>query len=105
MLFRQFFDSESSTYSYLLASDSGHEALLIDPVIDKVDMYLKLVEQLDARLVRAIDTHTHADHITGLRKLREKTGCITVMGEQTKADCVSETIREVPSLYRVVYWK
>jgi glyoxylase-like metal-dependent hydrolase (beta-lactamase superfamily II) len=94
MLFRQFFDSESSTYSYLLASDSGHEALLIDPVIDKVDMYLKLVEQLDVRLVRAIDTHTHADHITGLGKLREKTGCITVMGEQTEADCVSEKIRE-----------
>ncbi|CDX35991.1 Beta-lactamase domain-containing protein [Mesorhizobium sp. SOD10] len=89
MIFRQLFDSISSTYSYLLASRRGGEALIIDPVVDKVDRYLQLVRELDLRLVKAVDTHLHADHITGLGVLRDKTQCITVMGEQTKADVVS----------------
>ncbi|CDX18333.1 Beta-lactamase domain-containing protein [Mesorhizobium plurifarium] len=89
MIFRQLFDSVSSTYSYLLASRQGGEALIIDPVLDKVDRYLRLVRELDLRLVKAVDTHLHADHITGLGALRDKTQCITVMGEQTKADVVS----------------
>ncbi|MDX8455247.1 MBL fold metallo-hydrolase [Mesorhizobium sp. VK9D] len=89
MIFRQLFDSVSSTYSYLLASRQGGEALIIDPVLDKVDRYLRLVRELDLRLVKAVDTHLHADHITGLGALRDKTQCITVMGEQTKANVVS----------------
>ncbi|MDX8462431.1 MBL fold metallo-hydrolase [Mesorhizobium humile] len=89
MIFRQLFDSVSSTYSYLLASRQGGEALIIDPVLDKVDRYLRLVRELDLRLVKAVDTHLHADHVTGLGALRDKTQCITVMGEQTKADVVS----------------
>ncbi|RUW44292.1 MBL fold metallo-hydrolase, partial [Mesorhizobium sp. M1A.F.Ca.ET.072.01.1.1] len=89
MIFRQLFDSVLSTYSYLLASRQGGEALIIDPVLDKVDRYLQLVRELDLRLVKAVDTHLHADHITGLGLLRDKTRCITVMGEQTKADVVS----------------
>ena len=89
MIFRQLFDSTSSTYTYLLASRHGGEALMIDPVLERVDRYIQLLNELDLRLVKAIDTHLHADHITGLEALRERTQCITVMGEQTKADVVS----------------
>ena len=89
MIFRQLFNSTSSTYTYLLASRQGGEALIIDPVLEKVDRYIQLLNELDLRLVKAIDTHLHADHITGLEALRERTRCITVMGEQTKADVVS----------------
>jgi sulfur dioxygenase len=89
MIFRQLFDSVSGTYTYLLASRRGGEALIIDPVIEKVDRYLQLIRELDLKLVKAVDTHLHADHITGLGALRDKTHCITVMGEQTKADVVS----------------
>jgi len=89
MLFRQLFDQVSGTYSYLLASRRGGEALIIDPVIEKVDRYLQLIKELDLKLVKAVDTHMHADHITGLGALRDRTRCITVMGEQTKADVVS----------------
>jgi sulfur dioxygenase len=89
MIFRQLFDQTSGTYSYLLASRRGGEAMIIDPVLEKVDRYLQLVRELDLKLVKAVDTHLHADHITGLGALRDKTHCITVMGEQTKADVVS----------------
>ena len=89
MIFRQMFDSVSSTYSYLLASRQGREALIIDPVLEKVDRYIQLLSELDLRLVKAVDTHLHADHITGLGALRDRTHCITVMGEQSKADIVS----------------
>lgn len=94
MLFRQLFDKESSTYTYLIASGRGREALLIDPVKEQTAVYLGLIEQLDLQLVRAIDTHIHADHVTALGDLREKTGCITLMGEFTKAECVSEHVSE-----------
>lgn len=94
MIFRQLFDSASGTYSYLLASRHGGEALIIDPVLEKVDRYLKLMEELDLKLVKAVDTHLHADHITGLGALRDRTQCITVMGEQSKVDVVSMRIGE-----------
>ncbi len=89
MIFRQLFDSVSGTYSYLLASRHGGEAMIIDPVLERVDRYLKLINELDLRLVKAVDTHMHADHITGLGVLHEKTKCLTVMGSETKADLVS----------------
>jgi glyoxylase-like metal-dependent hydrolase (beta-lactamase superfamily II)/rhodanese-related sulfurtransferase len=89
MIFRQLFDQVSSTYTYLLASRAGGEALIIDPVLEKVERYLQLVRELDLKLIKAADTHLHADHITGLGALRDRTHCITVMGEQTKADVVS----------------
>ena len=94
MIFRQLFDNASGTYSYLLASRLGGEALIIDPVLEKVDRYLKLMEELDLKLVKAVDTHLHADHITGLGALRDRTQCITVMGEQSKVDVVSMRIGE-----------
>lgn len=94
MLFRQFFDPVSSTYTYLLASGHGREALIIDPVKEQVPQYLTAIRQLDLKLVRAIDTHIHADHITGLGDLRDATGCVTVMGQFTKAECVSQQVKE-----------
>jgi len=94
MIFRQLFDSVSGTYSYLLASRRGGEALIIDPVLEKVDRYLQLVKELDLRLVKAVDTHIHADHITGLGALRDRTHCITVMGEHAKVDVVSMRVTE-----------
>lgn len=89
MIFRQLFDSVSGTYSYLIASRKGAEALIIDPVLEKVDRYIQLLNDLDLRLVKAVDTHLHADHVTGLGALRDRTQCVTVMGENTKADVVS----------------
>jgi sulfur dioxygenase len=89
MIFRQLFDSVSGTYTYLLASRRGGEALIIDPVLEKTQRYIQLIKELDLRLVKAVDTHLHADHITGLGALRDHTHCITVMGEMSKADVVS----------------
>ncbi|WP_036279653.1 MBL fold metallo-hydrolase [Methylocystis sp. ATCC 49242] len=94
MIFRQFFDSASSTYTYLLASRYGGEALIIDPVLERVDRYLQLVRELDLNLVKVIDTHLHADHVTGSAVLRDRTHCITVMGEQTHADVISMRIAD-----------
>jgi glyoxylase-like metal-dependent hydrolase (beta-lactamase superfamily II)/rhodanese-related sulfurtransferase len=94
MIFRQLFDSVSGTYTYVLASRRGGEALIIDPVLEKVERYLQLVRELDLKLVKAVDTHLHADHITGLGALRDRTQCITVMGEQTKADVVSMRVSD-----------
>jgi glyoxylase-like metal-dependent hydrolase (beta-lactamase superfamily II)/rhodanese-related sulfurtransferase len=94
MIFRQIFDSVSSTYTYLIASRRGGEALIIDPVLDKVDRYLRLLAELDLKLIKALDTHIHADHITGLGALRDRTRCITVMGEQSGVDVVSMRVSE-----------
>jgi len=94
MIFRQLFDSTSGTYTYLIASRHGGEALIIDPVLERVDRYLQLVRELDVKLVKAVDTHLHADHVTGLGALRDYTHCITVMGEQTHADVVSMRVAE-----------
>ena len=94
MIFRQLFDSVSGTYSYLLASRPGGEALILDPVLEKADRYCQLLRELDLRLVKAVDTHLHADHVTGLGELRDRTQCITIMGEQSKADVVSMRVSD-----------
>src|ERR1700674_4310003 len=94
MIFRQLFDSVSGTYSYVLASRAAGEALFLDPVLEKVDRYLRLLRELDLKLVKAVDTHLHADHITGLGALRERTHCITVMGEQSGVDVVSMRVAD-----------
>jgi sulfur dioxygenase len=94
MIFRQLFDQTSGTYSYLLASRRGGEALILDPVLEKVDRYIQLLRELDLKLVKAVDTHIHADHITGLGALRDRTHCITVMGEQSGVDVVSMRVTE-----------
>ncbi len=89
MIFRQMFDNVSSTYTYLLAHRRGGEALIIDPVYERVERYLQLLEELDLKLAKAIDTHVHADHITGLGELRDRTKCVTVMGRASSVDVVS----------------
>jgi glyoxylase-like metal-dependent hydrolase (beta-lactamase superfamily II)/rhodanese-related sulfurtransferase len=94
MIFRQLFDSVSGTYTYLLASRRGGEALIIDPVLEKVDRYIQLINELDLKLIKAVDTHLHADHITGLGALRDRTHCVTVMGENSKVDVVSMRLAE-----------
>ena len=98
MIFRQLFEPVSGTYSYLLASRHGGEALIIDPVLEKVDHYLRLMQELDLHLIKAVDTHLHADHITGLGALRDRTHCITVMGEQSQVDVVSIRLSDGDSL-------
>jgi len=94
MIFRQLYDLTSGTYTYLLASRRGGEAMIVDPVLEKVDRYLQLMRELDLRLVKAVDTHLHADHITGLGALRDRTQCVTVMGEQSQVDVVSMRIAD-----------
>jgi len=94
MIFRQLFDKKSSTFTYIIASDKGREALIIDPVLGNVEQYIKLLKELDLKLVKVIDTHIHADHISGIAELRDKTNCITVMGDQTPADVVAMQVAD-----------
>lgn len=94
MIFRQLFDKESSTYTYLLADKKTALAVLIDPVINNTDSYLTLLSQLNLKLALAMDTHTHADHITALGRLREKTGCKTMLGQQAVATCVTANFKD-----------
>ena len=88
MIFQQLFDKKSNSFSYLIASKKGREALIIDPVLENVDQYIILWKELDLRLVKVIDTHIHADHITGASKLNKETNCLTIMGERSPADSV-----------------
>ena len=94
MIFRQLFDKISSTYTYLIASAAGREALIIDPVLENVEQYIKLLKELDLKLVKVIDTHIHADHISGIAELRDKTNCVTVMGDKTPADVVAMRVAD-----------
>lgn len=94
MIFRQLFDKNSSTYTYLIASEKGREALIIDPVLENIDIYIKNLNELDLKLVKVIDTHIHADHITGASQLNKKTNCCTIMGEHTPAESVQIKVKE-----------
>ena len=94
MIFKQVFDKKSSTYTYIIASSEGREALIIDPVLDNVEDYIKILNQLNLKLVKVIDTHIHADHVTGAGKLRDKTKCVTIMGEHTPTDAVELKVKD-----------
>ena len=94
MIFKQVFDDKSSTYTYFIASAKGREALIIDPVIDNVENYINILNKLDLKLVKVVDTHIHADHITGASKLKSETDCITVMGENSSAETVDLKIKD-----------
>ena len=94
MIFKQLFDTKSSTYTYIISSGQGREALIIDPVIENVDDYLNILRILDLKLVKVIDTHIHADHITGASKLKQATSCITLMGEHTPAETVEIKVKD-----------
>ena len=94
MIFKQLFDTKSSTYTYFISSGKGRESLIIDPVLDNVSEYIKLLEELDLKLVKVIDTHIHADHVTGAAKLKDITKCTTIMGEHTPADSVEIRVKD-----------
>ena len=94
MIFKQVFDKKTSTYTYLIASAKGREAVIIDPVLENVENYIGLLKDLDLKLVKVIDTHIHADHVTGASKLKQSTNCTTIMGEHTPADMVEIKVKD-----------
>ena len=94
MIFKQLFDIKSSTYTYLISSGNGREALIIDPVLENVKEYISILNELDLKLVKVIDTHIHADHVTGASKLKDITKCSTIMGNHTPADSVEIKVKD-----------
>ena len=94
MIFKQLFDTKSSTYTYLISSGNGREALIIDPVLENVDEYINVLKELDLKLVKVIDTHIHADHVTGASKLKDITKCTTIMGDNTPAESVEIKVKD-----------
>ena len=94
MIFKQLFDNKSSTYTYIISSGKGREALIIDPVIEDTSQYLKLLKELDLKLVKVIDTHIHADHISGLNELSMQTSCSKIMGEQSKSEVLDIRVKD-----------
>ena len=94
MIFNQLFDTKSSTYTYIIASNKGREAIVIDPVIENTNEYLKILKELDLKLVKVIDTHIHADHITGLNELSKRTSCTKIMGEKSKSEVIDTRVKE-----------
>ena len=94
MIFKQEFDTKTSTYTYIIASAKGREAVIIDPVLENVEDYINILKELDLKLVKVIDTHIHADHITGASKLKQVTNCTTIMGEHTPADTVEIKVKD-----------
>ena len=94
MIFKQLFDIKSSTYTYIISSGKGREALIIDPVIDNTDEYINLLKNLDLKLVKVIDTHIHADHVSGLNELSKRTKCSKIMGEQSSSEVLDIRIKD-----------
>ena len=94
MVFEQLFDTKSSTYTYIISSGKGREALIIDPVIENTDEYIKFLKNLELKLVKVIDTHIHADHITGLNELNKRTNCTRIMGEKSKSEVIDLKIKD-----------
>jgi sulfur dioxygenase len=94
MIFNQFFDEVSCTYTYLISSGKGREALIIDPVLEKTDEYISFLKKLDLKLVKVIDTHIHADHISGMKELHKQTDCANVMGEKSLSEVVNIKVKD-----------
>ena len=94
MIFNQLFDEKSSTYTYIISSGKGREALIIDPVIEHTNEYIKVLENLKLKLVKVIDTHIHADHVSGLNELNKKTNCKRIMGEKSKSEVIDIKIKD-----------
>ena len=94
MIFEQLFDTKSSTYTYIISSGEGREALIIDPVIEHTNDYLKILEKLELKLVKVIDTHIHADHITALNELNKRTSCTRIMGENSKSEVIDIKVKD-----------
>ena len=98
MIFQQLFDTKSSTYTYIISSGKGREALIIDPVIEHTEEYLKVLKDLELELVKVIDTHIHADHVTGLNELNKRTKCLRIMGEKSKSEVIDIKLKDEENL-------
>ena len=94
MFFNQLFDEKSHTYTYIISSGKGREALIIDPVIEKTSEYLEVLKNLELKLVKVIDTHIHADHVSGLNELNKKTNCTRIMGENSPSEVIDIKIKD-----------
>ena len=94
MIFEQLFDTKSSTYTYIVSSGKGREALIIDPVIDNTDEYINVLKNLDLKLVKVIDTHIHADHVSGLNELSKRTRCSKIMGEHSRSEVLDIRVKD-----------
>ena len=94
MIFKQLFDNKSSTYTYIISSGIGREALIIDPVIENTSSYLKILKELELKLVKVIDTHIHADHVSGLNELSKQTSCSKIMGEHSASEVVDVYVKD-----------
>ena len=94
MIFNQLFDEKSSTYTYIISSGKGRESLIIDPVIEHTNEYIKVLENLKLKLVKVIDTHIHADHVSGLNELNKRTNCKRIMGEKSKSEVIDIKIKD-----------
>ena len=94
MIFNQLFDKKSHTYTYIISSGKGREALIIDPVIEKTNEYLEVLKDLELKLVKVIDTHIHADHVSGLNELNKKTHCIRIMGESSPSEVIDIKVKD-----------
>ena len=94
MIFNQLFDDKSSTYTYIISSGKGREALIIDPVIEHTKKYIKILKDLELKLVKVIDTHIHADHISGLNELNKQTECTRIMGEESESEVIDLRVKE-----------
>ena len=94
MIFNQLFDEKSSTYTYIIASGEEREALIIDPVIEHTEDYIEILNSLKLKLVKVIDTHIHADHITAMNELNKRTSCSRIMGEHSKSEVIDLKIKD-----------
>jgi glyoxylase-like metal-dependent hydrolase (beta-lactamase superfamily II) len=94
MIFNQLFDEKSHTFTYIISSGKGREALIIDPVIEKTEEYIKVLKNLDLKLVKVIDTHIHADHVSGLNELNKRTNCTRIMGETTPSEVIDIKVKD-----------
>ena len=94
MICNQLFDERSHTFTYIISSGKGREALIIDPVIEKTEEYIKVLKNLDLKLVKVIDTHIHADHVSGLNELNKRTNCIRIMGETTPSEVIDIKVKD-----------
>tara|TARA_B110001452_G_scaffold265412_1_gene270008 strand:+ start:97 stop:789 length:693 start_codon:yes stop_codon:yes gene_type:complete len=94
MIFSQLFDINSSTYTYIISSGKGREALIIDPVIENTNQYIKILKDMNLKLVKVIDTHIHADHISALNELNQQTDCLRIMGEKSSSEVIDIRVKD-----------
>jgi glyoxylase-like metal-dependent hydrolase (beta-lactamase superfamily II) len=94
MLFRQLIDKETSTYSYLIADEITKSAIIVDPVLEQVKRDLQMLQELGLTLRYSLETHIHADHITGVQKLQESTRCLKILPEHTNSNCADQIIKD-----------